>query len=99
LRSEVAFAALCGASPIPVSSGTRQRHRINRGGNRQANCALFRIALNRLRWDPTNKAYAERRTAEGKSKREILHCLKRFIASEVYRQLRAGSLRPAAMSA
>lgn len=55
LRSEAAFAALCGASPIPASSGTRQRHRLNRGGNRQANCALFRIALNRLRWDPGTK--------------------------------------------
>jgi len=99
LRSEAAFAALCGASPIPASSGTRQRHRLNRGGNRQANCALFRIALNRLRWDPATKAYAERRTAEGKSKREILRCLKRFIAREVYRLLQAGSLRPAAMSA
>ena len=99
LRSEAAFAALCGASPIPASSGTRQRHRLNRGGNRQANCALFRIALNRLRWDPATKAYAERRTADGKSKREILRCLKRFIAREVYRLLQAGSLRPAAMSA
>jgi hypothetical protein len=78
LRSEAAFAELCGASPIPASSGTRQRHRLNRGGNSQANCSLFRIALNRLRWDPATKAYAERRTAEGKSKREILRCLKTF---------------------
>jgi transposase len=99
LRSEAAFAALCGASPIPASSGTRQRHRLNRGGNRQANCALFRIALNRLRWDPATKAYADRRTSEGKSKREILRCLKRFIAREVYRLLQAQSLRPAASGA
>lgn len=99
LRSEAAFAALCGASPIPASSGTRQRHRLNRGGNRQANCALFRIALNRLRWDSATKAYADRRTAEGKSKREILRCLKRFIAREVYRLLREQSLSPAARGA
>jgi transposase len=88
LRSEAAFAALCGASPIPASSGKSQRHRLNRGGNRQANCALFRIALTRLRWDQATKAYAERRTGEGKSKREILRCLKRFIAREVYRLLK-----------
>jgi transposase len=96
LRSEAAFAALCGASPIPASSGTRQRHRLNRGGNRQAYCALFRIALNRLRWDPATKAYADRRTTEGKSKRESLRCLQRFIAREVYRLLQAGALGPAA---
>jgi len=83
LRSEAVFAALCGASPIPASSGTRQRHRLNRGGKGQANCAPFRIALDRLRWDPATKAYSERNTGEGKSKREILHCLKRFIAREV----------------
>jgi hypothetical protein len=93
LRSEAAFAALCSASPIPASSGTRQRHRLNRSGNREANCALFRIALSWLRWDPATKAYAERRTADGKSKREILRCLKRFIAREIYRMLQAGSLR------
>jgi transposase len=87
LRSEAAFAALCGACPIPASSGNRTRHRLNRGGNRQANCALFRIALSRLRWDPATKAYAQKRTGEGKTKREILRCLKRFIAREVYRLL------------
>ena len=94
LRSEAAFAALCSASLIPGSSGTRQRHRLNRGGNRQANCALFRIAVNRLRWDPATNAYAERRSAEGKSKREILRCLKGLIAREVYRLLQAGFLPP-----
>jgi transposase len=87
LRSEAAFAALCGAAPIPASSGNRNRHRLNRGGNRQANCALFRIALTRLRWDPRTKAYAQKRIEEGKTKREILRCLKRFIAREVYRML------------
>jgi len=87
LRSEAAFAALCGACPIPASSGNRTRHRLNRGGNRQANCALFRIAMSRLRWDPATKAYAQKRSGEGKTKREILRCLKRFIAREVYRLL------------
>ena len=87
LRSEAAFAALCGAAPIPASTGNRNRHRLNRGGNRQANCALFRIALTRLRRDPRTKAYAQKRTEEGKTKREILRCLKRFIAREVFRML------------
>jgi len=99
LRTEAAFAALCGPSPIPASSGIRQCYRLNRGGKRQANSALFCIALNRFRWDPATKAYAERRTAEGKSTREILRCLKRFIAREVYRLLQPGSLPLAAMSA
>jgi transposase len=94
MRSEAAFAALCGAAPVPASSGNRNRYRLNRGGNRQANCALFRIALSRLRWDPLTKAYAEKRTAEGKSKREILRCLKRFIAREVFRLQAANRVQP-----
>jgi len=94
LRSEAAFAALCGAAPVPASSGNRNRHRLNRGGNRQANCPLFRIALSRLRWDPRTKAYAEKRTADGKSKREILRCLKWFIAREVFRLLAANRVQP-----
>jgi hypothetical protein len=63
------------------------RHRLNRGGNRQANAALHRIAVVRLRWDEQTQAYATRRTEEGLSKPEILRCLKRFIAREVYRIL------------
>ena len=84
LRSEAAFAMLCGAAPIPASSGRTTRHRLNRGGDRQANCALWRIALVRLRHDPRTRAYAARRTTEGLSKKEILRCLKRSIAREVY---------------
>lgn len=87
LRSEGAFASLCGVAPMPASSGKTHRHRLNRGGNRQANSALYRIALIRLRWDEATRAYAERRTAEGKSKLEIIRCLKRFIARQVYRLL------------
>ena len=87
LRSEAAFASLCGVAPMPASSGKTHRHRLNRGGNRQANSAMYRIALIRLRWDEATRAYAERRTAEGKSKLEIIRCLKRFIARQVYRLL------------
>lgn len=96
LRSEAAFASLCGVAPRPASSGKTQRYRLNRGGNRQANSALYRIALIRLRWDPATRSYVERRTAEGKSKREIIRCLKRFIAREVYRLLLPINTPPAA---
>jgi transposase len=84
LRSEAAFAMLCGVAPIPASSGRTHRHRLNRGGDRQANAALYRITLCRLRWDPRARAYTERRTAEGLSKKEIIRCLKRLIAREIY---------------
>jgi hypothetical protein len=87
LRSEAAFAMLCGASPLPASSGKTDRHRLNRGGDRQANAALYRVVLSRLRWDPRTKAYTERRTKEGKSKKEIIRCLKRYIAREIYELL------------
>lgn len=72
LRSESAFAHMCGAAPIPASSGKTTRHRLNRGGNREANRALHMLAINRLSYDPHARAYAARRTAEGKSKREII---------------------------
>jgi transposase len=88
LRSEAAFAALCGASPLPASAGNSRRHRLNRGGNRQANAALHRIAVVRLRYHQPSRDYAERRKAEGLSNREILRCLKRFIAREVFHLLR-----------
>ncbi|SCL24795.1 Transposase IS116/IS110/IS902 family protein [Micromonospora inyonensis] len=65
LTSEPAFAMLCGVAPIPASSGRTTRHRLNRGGDRQANAALYRVVLCRLRWDPRTRAYAERRTKEG----------------------------------
>jgi len=84
LSSEAAFAMLCGAAPLPASSGRTQRHRLNRGGDRQANAALYRIVCCRLRWDPRTRAYAQRRTTEGMSKKEIIRCLKRYIAREVY---------------
>jgi len=87
LRSEAAFAMLCGAAPLPASSGRTVRHRLNRGGDRQANAALYRIVLCRLRWDPRTRAYAARRTAQGMSKPEIIRCLKRYIAREVYTAL------------
>jgi transposase len=75
---------LCGASPIPASSGKTVRHRLNRGGNRQANTALYRIVVVRLRWHPPSRAYLTRRTKEGLSKREIIRCLKRYVAREVF---------------
>lgn len=77
MRSEPAFASLCGASPVEASSGRTVRHRLNRGGDRQANSALWRIAMIRLNTDPRTQAYAARRRAEGKTDREILRCLKR----------------------
>jgi transposase len=84
LRSEAAFAKLCGACPLPASSGKTTRHRLNRGGDRRANNALFTIVLVRMRHDPTTRAYVERRTADGKSRKEIMRCLKRFVAREVF---------------
>ena len=87
LRSDAAFSHLCGSSPIPASSGRTNRHRLNRGGDRAANAALYRIVLCRLRWDPRTRAYVERRTKEGLTKPEILRCLKRYIAREVYGEL------------
>jgi transposase len=88
LRGEAAFAALCGASPVPASSGKTSRHRLNYGGDRQANRALHLIAVCRLRYCTRTRAYAQR-TGEGKTKPEIMRCLKRYIAREVYYALRA----------
>ena len=96
ITTEAAFAMLCGAAPIPASSGRTHRHRLNRGGDRQANAALYRIALSRLRHDPATRAYAQRRTAEGKTKKEIIRCLKRYIAREIYRILTTNDLENAA---
>jgi transposase len=84
LHTEAAFAALCGVAPVPASSGRTRRHRLNRGGDRGANCALWRITISRLRHDPRTRAYAQRRTTEGLSKTEIIRCLKRYIAREIY---------------
>jgi transposase len=84
LKSEAAFAHMCGVAPIPASSGKVVRYRLNRRGNRDANRALHVVAAERLSRDERTRAYAERRTAEGKSKRETMRCLKRYIARELY---------------
>ena len=100
LHSEAAFAALCGASPIPASSGRTNRHRLNRGGDRAANAALYRIVVVRMgRHEPTI-AYVARRTGEGRSKREIMRCLKRFLVRELYPLLRpaADQAQPAQLA-
>jgi transposase len=92
LRSESSWAHLCGVAPIPASSGkTAGRYRLNRGGDRQANSALWRVVMVRLRSHEATRAYADRRGKEGLSKKEIIRCLKRYVAREVYRQLRAES--------
>ena len=87
LASEASFAALCGVSPVDASSGRQHRHRLNRGGNRDANRALWVIAIVRMASDPTTQRYVQRRTHEGLSKKEILRCLKRYIARQLYRLL------------
>jgi transposase len=88
LRSEAAFAHLCGVAPIEASSGKTVRHRLNRGGNRQANHALWRIVFTRMSSDERTREYVARRLAEGRSKPEIIRILKRYVAREVYKQLR-----------
>ncbi len=88
LRSESSWAHLCGVAPIPASSGKTSRHRLNRGGNREANHALWRIVITRVSSHPATRAYVARRTKEGLSKKEIIRCLKRYVAREVYHQLR-----------
>ena len=88
IHNEAAFAKLCGVAPQPASSGrTNGRHRLSRSGDRQANSALYIIAIVRMRHDERTRAYVERRTAEGRTKREIIRCLKRYIAREIYRNL------------
>jgi transposase len=87
LRSEAAWAHLCATAPIPASSGKVQRHRLNPGGDRNANHALWRIVITRMSSDPRTRAYVDRRTKEGLSKLEIIRCLKRYVAREVFRHL------------
>ncbi len=84
LRSEAAFAALTGSCPVPASSGKTNRLRLNRAGDRQANSALYHVVLVRMRYDETTRAYVERRTAEGKTKKEIIRCLKRYLVRQLY---------------
>lgn len=85
LTSEVAFAALCGVSPIKASSGKTERHRLNRGGDRRANRALHVSAMHRMKTDSRTISYVERRRSEVLSDREIRRCVKRYVAREAYR--------------
>jgi transposase len=89
LRSEAAFAHLCGVAPIPASSGRTDRHRLNRGGDRAANAALYIAVVTRMRRHAATRAYIARRTAEGLSKNDIMRCLKRFVAREIYHAILA----------
>ena len=98
LSSEASFAAVCGVSPVDASSGRQHRHRLNRGGNRDANRALWVIAIVRMASDPATQAYVQRRTQQGLSKKEILRCLKRYIARQLYRLLAASIAAPIAAS-
>jgi transposase len=99
LTSEAAFAMLCGVAPIPASSGKTNRHRLNRGGDRQANCALWRIVITRMATDQRTKTYVTRRTTEGLSKPEIIRCLKRYIAREVFTALQPATPKPLPIAA
>jgi transposase len=88
VHSEPAFARLCGVAPIPASSGMTTRHRLNRGGHRQANAALYRVVIVRMQHHAPTKAYVARRTTEGKTKAEIIRCLKRLLARELWALMR-----------
>ena len=92
LKSEASFAQMCGTAPVPASSGKVVRHRLNPGGNRDANRALHVVALNRMRRDPRTQVYVARKTAEGKSKKETMRCLKRYITRETYRAVLWGAV-------
>jgi len=93
ITSETKFAMLCGVAPLPASSGKTTRHRLNRGGDRQANAALYRVVLVRLRWDPRTRDYMQRRTKDGLSKKEIIRCLKRYVARELYQLITQNNLQ------
>ncbi len=95
IRSEAAFAKLCGTCPVPASSGKTTRHRLNRGGNRQANAALYRVVITRMRSHPPTLASVAKRLAEGRTKREIVRCLKRYVAREIFGHLCGPKLRAA----
>ncbi|MGH3281184.1 MAG: IS110 family transposase [Trebonia sp.] len=94
LHGEAAYAALCGVSPVEASSGKTQRKRLNRGGDRQANAALHRIVISRIRWDDRTRAYLDKRASEGKTRREAIRCLKRYVAREVYKRIRPVAMPP-----
>ena len=93
LHSEAAFTSLCGVNPIPASSGKTNRHRLNRGGDRQANAALYRIVIVRLRHDRRTQEYMRRRIGEGMSKTEVIRCLKRYVAREVFAVVRSSTVQ------
>jgi len=94
LTSSITYSCshLCGVAPVPASSGRTHRHRLNRGGDRAANNALYIVVLGRLRYDSRTRVYADRRTKEGLSKPEIIRCLKRYVAREVFAVLTAPTL-------
>jgi transposase len=92
IRRESGFAAMCGVSPVDCSSGKQERHRLNQGGDRQANSALWRIVQTRLQYDPRTQAYLDKRTKDGKTRKEITRCLKRYVAREIWK----ACIRPAA---
>lgn len=96
MRSEATFAALCGTNPIPASSGKTNRHRLNRGGNRQANAALYRIVLVRLAWHEETRDYMRRhRAPNGSNNMHVVRCLKRYLARRLYPLLlEAGTSQP-----
>jgi hypothetical protein len=94
VRCEAAFAKLCGVSPVPASSGMTTRHRLNRGGHRQANAALYRTVIVRMQHHAPTQAYLARRLAEGKTKAEIIRCLKRLLAREIWAHMRPLRERP-----
>ncbi len=91
LSSEAAFAALCGVNPIPASSGKTNRHWLNRGGDRQANAALYRVVIVRLKYDRRTQEYMRRRIGEGMRKTEVIRCLERYVAREVFAALRSST--------
>jgi transposase len=94
LTSEAALARLCGVAPIPASSGNTTRHRLHRGGDRQANSAIHLIVINRLRWHQPSRTYLNRRITEGKTKKEIIRCLKRAVVRELYTALKTDLTTP-----
>jgi len=94
IRSQAAFAKLAGVCPVPASSGKTTRHRLNRGGHRQLNSALYRVVIVRMRFHQPTTDYVTRRTAEGKTKQEIIRCLKRYLAREIYQAVKAKDTAP-----
>ncbi|GAA3113124.1 transposase [Nonomuraea salmonea] len=95
LASEASFAALCGVSPVEASSGKSQRHRLNRGGNRRANAALFRVVITCMRRHEPTRDYIARRTQDGLSRREIIRCLKRYLSRSLFKIIKAALTPPA----